>query len=277
MAGPDQIKQQGRGDASAEPTVRVENLVKVFDQGAVEALRGISFEVMPASLTVLVGRSGSGKSTLLRTINGLERPTSGRVVVFGQVPAVLAPSELRRLRRRIGFVFQSFNLVGRAMALENVLSGALGRLKAPRYGPMTYSNTLRKEALEQLDRVGVADKAFQRADTLSGGQQQRVAIARMLFQKPDLVLADEPVASLDPESSRQVMELLFACCAESNLTVICSLHQMDLAMGWADRVIGMRLGQIVLDRPASGLTSEETMAVYDVEEADDSPPADKAP
>jgi phosphonate transport system ATP-binding protein len=264
-AGFEQMSQHATMDAPVQPTVVVDNLVKTFDEGAVRALRGISFDVMPASLTVLVGRSGSGKSTLLRCINGLERPTSGTVEVFGQEPAALRPAELRRLRRRIGFVFQSFNLVGRNMAIENVLSGALGRLRGPRYGPMTYSNTLRREALEYLDRVGLADKAFQRADTLSGGQQQRVAIARMLFQKPDLVLADEPVASLDPESSRQVMELLFQCCTEENLTVVCSLHQLDLALGWADRVIGMRLGEIVLDRQASELSSQETMAVYDVE------------
>ncbi len=263
------MNEQTTTDPIHDPTVVVDNLVKTFNDGAVRALRGISFDVMPASLTVLVGRSGSGKSTLLRCINGLERPTAGTVRVFGQEPALLRPSELRRLRRRIGFVFQSFNLVGRNMAIENVLSGALGRLRGPRYGVMTYSSALRREALGYLDRVGLADKAFQRADTLSGGQQQRVAIARMLFQKPDLVLADEPVASLDPESSRQVMEILFRSCSEENLTVVCSLHQMELALGWADRVIGMRLGEIVLDRRASELTSEETMAVYDVDEPDD--------
>lgn len=252
-----------------QPTVAVRDLTKEFNNGTVKALRGVSFEVMPGSLTVLVGRSGSGKSTLLRCINGLERPTSGTVEVFGQEPAALRPHDLRKLRRRIGFVFQNFNLVGRNMALENVLSGALGRLRGPRYGPMTYSAELRREALQQLDRVGLADKAFQRADTLSGGQQQRVAIARMLFQKPDLVLADEPVASLDPESSRQVMELLLKICAEDHLTVICSLHQLDLALGWADRVIGMRLGRIVLDREASELTEQETMAVYELDPEED--------
>lgn len=262
---PEQMERSVRADDGRSPTVSVRDLVKEFNDGTVKALRGASFDVMPGSLTVLVGRSGSGKSTLLRCINGLERPTDGTVEVFGQEPATLRSPELRKLRRRIGFVFQNFNLVGRNMALENVLSGALGRLSGPRYGPMTYSASLRREALNQLDRVGLADKAFQRADTLSGGQQQRVAIARMLFQKPDLVLADEPVASLDPESSRQVMELLFKICAEDDLTVICSLHQLDLALGWADRVIGMRLGRIVLDRGASELTQEETMAVYDLD------------
>lgn len=246
-----------------EPTIRIENLVKTFDGGSVEALKGVSLQVWPGSLTVLVGRSGAGKSTLLRTINGLERPTSGSVSVFGLDPARLPSRELRALRRRIGFVFQQFNLVGRALALENVLSGALGRLRAPRYGVLSYRNSLRVQAMEQLERVGLADKAFQRADTLSGGQQQRVAIARMLFQGPEIVLADEPVASLDPESSRQVMEVLFACCTEDNLTVLCSLHQIDLALGWADHVVGMREGRVILDRPARELTDAETRAVYD--------------
>jgi phosphonate transport system ATP-binding protein len=269
----DQMSQHATADSATQATVRVRDLVKTFDEGSVRALRGVSFDVLPGSLTVLVGRSGSGKSTLLRCINGLERPTGGTVEVLGLEPARLRTAELRRLRRRIGFVFQSFNLVGRNMAIENVLSGALGRLKGPRYGTMSYSNTLRVEAMHQLERVGLAEKAFQRADTLSGGQQQRVAIARMLFQKPELVLADEPVASLDPESSRQVMELLLKICSEDNLTVVCSLHQLDLALGWADRVIGMRLGEIVLDRTASELTSEETMAVYDLDPADGADPA----
>lgn len=245
-----------------QPILSVRNLVKEFDRGAVTALRDISFDLMPGSVTVLVGRSGAGKTTLLRCINGLERPTSGTVIVFGDDISGMGPSELRRLRRRIGFVFQSFNLVGRATAIENVLSGALGRLRGPRYGVMSYGATLRHEALRQLDRVGLADQAFQRADTLSGGQQQRVAIARMLFQKPDLVLADEPVASLDPESARQVLDLLIELCHEEGLTVFCSLHQVGLASGWADRIIGLRDGRLVFDRPVSELTESDTRAVY---------------
>ncbi len=245
------------------PSVEVRELVKRFDRGRVTALGGVDLAVHPGELLVLVGLSGSGKSTLLRTLNGLETPTSGQISVFGQDPSALGRRDLRRLRHRIGFVFQQFNLVGRVTALENVLSGALGRLKGPRYGVLTYRPQMRREALEQLGRVGLAEKSFQRTDTLSGGQQQRVAIARMLFQKPELVLADEPVASLDPESSRQVMEVLFACCAEDNLTVVCSLHQVDLALGWADRVVGMRAGKIVLDRPVDQLDDASTRAVYE--------------
>ena len=152
----------------AQPILSVRNLVKEFERGAVAALRDVSFDVDPGSVTVLVGRSGAGKTTLLRCINGLEKPTGGTVTVFGNDLDTLSSSELRALRRRIGFVFQGFNLVGRATALENVLSGALGRLRGPRYGVMSYGADLRKEAIQYLDRVGLADKAFQRADTLSG-------------------------------------------------------------------------------------------------------------
>lgn len=246
----------------AQPILSVRNLIKEFDRGAVAALRDVSFDVVPGSVTVLVGRSGAGKTTLLRCINGLEKPTGGTVTVFGNDLDTLSSSELRALRRRIGFVFQGFNLVGRATALENVLSGALGRLRGPRYGVMSYGADLRKEAIQYLDRVGLADKAFQRADTLSGGQQQRVAIARMLFQKPELVLADEPVASLDPESARQVLALFIELCHEEGLTVLCSLHQVGLATGWADRIIGLKDGRIVLDRAVSELGADEARLVY---------------
>jgi phosphonate transport system ATP-binding protein len=248
--------------ASGPPVVRVKDLVRTFDEGRVRALRGVSFDVSPGQLLVLIGLSGSGKSTLLRHLNGLVEPTSGEIEVLGQSVTELDRRGMRALRRRVGFIFQQFHLVGRLSALENVLTGSLGRIRGPRYGVLTYSNDMRRQALEQLERVGLADQAFQRADTLSGGQQQRVAIARTLFQKPEIVLADEPVASLDPESSQQVMEVLFSVCQEDGLTVLCSLHQVDLALGWADRMIGLRDGKVVLDQPAKGLTDEDARNVY---------------
>jgi len=171
-------------------------------------------------------------------------------------------TELRALRRRIGFVFQQFHLVGSRTVLENVCTGALGRLRGPRLGLPTYPRALRREALEHLDRVGLADRAFQRADTLSGGQQQRVAVARALMQQPEILLADEPVASLDPESAHQVMDLLRSISRANALTVLCSLHQVDLALGWGDRIVGLRGGRRVLDLPAAGLDREQAMAVY---------------
>lgn len=250
-----------RETTAAEPVVRTRNLTKRFAGGTL-ALSSVSLEVPAGELCVLVGLSGSGKSTILRHLNGLHHPTAGSVEVLGTDVVGAGAGELRRLRRRVGFVFQQFNLVGRSSCLENVLSGALGRLRAPRFGVLSYSRALRREALDHLDRVDLADRAFQRADTLSGGQQQRVAIARTLMQGPDLLLADEPVASLDPESSAQVMEVLLRICTEDRLTVICSLHQVELALGWAHRIVGLRDGEKVLDRDARTLDNDDVMHVY---------------
>lgn len=247
---------------AASPVVRVQNLTKTFANGTVTALDGVSFEVPRGQLLVLIGLSGSGKSTLLRHLNGLHHPTSGEVEVLGTDVVAAHRRELRALRRRVGFVFQQFGLVGRLSCLENVLSGSLGRLRGPRYGVLSYRKVDRRAALANLDRVGLGDRAFQRADTLSGGQQQRVAIARTLMQAPELLLADEPVASLDPESSGQVMEVLARICVEDNLTVICSLHQVELALGWAHRIIGLRDGATVLDQDAHALDGGDVMRVY---------------
>ncbi|CAN5703994.1 phosphonate ABC transporter ATP-binding protein [soil metagenome] len=243
-----------------EPVVKIRYLTKRF--GNTIALNNLALEVAAGELLVLVGLSGSGKSTLLRHLNGLHHPTVGQVQVLGTDVVGARGRELRALRRQVGFVFPQFNLVGRSSCLENVLSGALGRLRGPRLGVLSYSTALRREALGHLDRGDLADRAFQRADTLSGGQQQRVAIARTLMQAPKLLLADEPVASLDPESSAQVMDTLFRICVEDRLTVICSLHQVELALGWAHRIVGLRDGEKVLDRDARTIDNDEVMAVY---------------
>ena len=248
---------------STTTAVSVRDLVKTFDEGRVRALDGVSFDVPEGQLLVIIGLSGSGKSTLLRHLNGLHTPTAGSVEVLGvDVPAAKG-KQLRSLRRDVGFVFQQFNIVDRLSCMENVLSGALGRLRGPRMGAMMYPKSMREEALRQLDRVGLGDRAWQRTDTLSGGQQQRVAIARTLMQNPRIVLADEPVASLDPEISGQVMDLLVQCCIEDNITVLCSLHQVDLALGWANRLIGLQDGRIVLDSPVDpSLDQDRVMEVY---------------
>jgi phosphonate transport system ATP-binding protein len=241
--------------------VQVTELSKKFPNGPL-ALDRVSLEVPKGQLLSLIGLSGSGKSTLLRHLNGLIQPTAGTVNVLDTNVAVAGRRELRALRREVGFVFQAFGLVGRLTALENVLSGALGRLNGPRFGTLMYPKTLRREALENLDRVGLGDQVFQRSDTLSGGQQQRVAIARTLMQRPSLLLADEPVASLDPESAAQVMDVLFRIVVEDQLTVICTLHQVELALGWAQRIVGLRDGQVVLDRAVDNLDQEAVMDVY---------------
>ena len=242
------------------PTVSVTGLTKRYDQTT--ALNGASLEVSRGELVVLLGRSGSGKSTLLRHLNGLEAPSEGSVRVLGEEVSSLRGRNLRNLRSRIGFIFQQFELVPSLTVLENVLTGSLATIAGPRLGLIGYGRARREAALGHLDRVGLLATAYQRADTLSGGQQQRVAIARALMQEPEILLADEPVASLDPESSEQVMTLIRDIAVDRGLTVVCSLHQVDLALSWADRIVGLRAGEVVQDTHTVNLTREEVMEIY---------------
>lgn len=242
-------------------SVQLDHVTKDFG-GGVLGLDDVNLGFRTGGISVLLGLSGSGKSTLLRHINGLHTPTSGRVRVLGEDMDRLRRSELKAVRRDIGVIFQSFNLVGPMSVLENVCAGALGSLRGPRITLMMYPKAIRSEALKKLDRVGLADRAYQRADTLSGGQQQRVAIARALMQHPKVLLADEPVASLDPVSARDVIDLLRQISAEDDLTVIASLHQVQLAIDFADRIVGLRTGQVVLDRATAGLSTEEASQIY---------------
>ena len=247
----------------AASTVSLRSVTKQFGGNSpTTALDDVSLDIKAGEFCVLLGLSGSGKSTLLRHINGLHRPTSGYVSTLGVNVGDASVRELRALRRRVGFVFQQFNLVARATVLENVLTGALGRIRGPRFGVIGYSPALRREAAQHLERVGLGDRLFQRTGTLSGGQQQRVGIARMLMQGPTLVLADEPVASLDPEASRSIMELLFRICSEDGLTVVCSLHQVELALAHGTRIVALRDGKVVLDRPTTSMTIDDALAVY---------------
>lgn len=247
-------------DPTSEPLIRLDGVTKTF--GSTTALKNASLQVSRGEIVVLLGLSGSGKSTLLRHLDGLETPTSGSVQVLGQQVPSLSGSSLRTLRSRVGFIFQQFELVPSLTVLENVLTGSLSTVRGPRLGLWGYSRASRIRALEHLDRVGLLDRAYQRSDTLSGGQQQRVAIARALMQKPDILLADEPVASLDPESSDQVMALIREIAADEGLTVVCSLHQVDLAISWADRIVGLRHGEVVLDTPTTDLTKAQVMEIY---------------
>jgi phosphonate transport system ATP-binding protein len=240
--------------------IRLTGVTKTF--GSTVALKDASLQVSRGEIVVLLGLSGSGKSTLLRHLDGLEVPTSGDVEVLGAAVPSLRGKALRALRSRVGFIFQQFELVPSLTVLENVLTGSLSRVRGPRLGLWGYTKTAKIQALEHLERVGLLDRAYQRSDTLSGGQQQRVAIARALMQKPDILLADEPVASLDPESSDQVMALIREIAADEGLTVVCSLHQVDLAITWADRIVGLRHGEIVLDTPTTDLTKSEVMEIY---------------
>lgn len=245
---------------TTSPLIALTGVDKTY--GDTQALRGVNMTVDRGEVVVLLGRSGSGKSTLLRHLDGLDSPTAGSVEVLGHSLTGCGTRELRSLRGSIGMIFQRFELVGPLTVLENVLTGALNRLRGPRLGLWMYPKSLRSQALSHLERVGLLDKAYARADELSGGQQQRVAIARALMQNPEILLADEPVASLDPESSAQVMELIREIAADNGLTVVCSLHQVDLALGWADRIVGLRAGEVVLDAPAATLDRATVMAVY---------------
>ncbi|QNE43842.1 phosphonate ABC transporter ATP-binding protein [Frigoribacterium sp. NBH87] len=244
----------------AATVVALEGITKHF--GSTVALDDASLTVARGEVVVLLGLSGSGKSTLLRHVDGLERPTSGTVRVLGREVTRLTGRALRELRSEVGFIFQQFELVPSLTVLENVLTGSLAAVRGPRLGLWSYGRAAKVEALARLERVGLLDRAYQRADTLSGGQQQRVAIARALMQRPQVLLADEPVASLDPESSDQVMALIREIAADEGLTVICSLHQVDLALSWADRIVGLRHGQVVLDTATEGLSKAQVMEIY---------------
>ncbi len=247
-------------DSDQHTVVQITDLHKHY--GTTHALRGVDLTIKRGEIVVLLGLSGSGKSTLLRHLDGLDLPTSGQVEVLGQDVSSLRGKQMRKLRQRVGFIFQQFELVAPLTVLENVLTGSLATLRGPRLGLTTYPRALRERAWELLDEVGLGDKAFERADQLSGGQQQRVAIARALMQDPEILLADEPVASLDPESSNQVMNLIREIGMRRQLTVVCSLHQVDLALSWADRIVGLRHGETVLDTQTEGLSKQNVMEIY---------------
>lgn len=260
MGHPQSLPLPAPAGIERDRTVKVVSLTKIFDEN--KALDGVGFEAGRGELVVLLGRSGSGKSTLLRHLNGLEVPTSGQVQVLGEELTTLTGGSLRRLRSRVGFIFQQFELVPSLTVLENVLTGSLAAIRGPRLGLFGYDKARRQTALEHLETVGLLQLAYQRADTLSGGQQQRVAIARALMQEPEILLADEPVASLDPESSDQVMNLIRDIARSKGLTVVCSLHQVDLALSWADRIVGLRHGKVVLNTLTENMTREEAMGIY---------------
>lgn len=240
---------------------------KVFD-GHIQAVREVDVIFKRGRITALIGPSGAGKSTLLRLINGLYQPTNGSIETLGVRVDTAREEQLRGLRREVAMIFQHFNLVGQMSALENVCSGRLGSLRWPRVGLMMYRREIRETAMAQLARVGLSDKAFQRTDTLSGGQQQRVAIARALIQEPKILLADEPVAALDPLAAAEVVNLLRTITAEDGLSVIASLHQLPTALSLADRVIGMNSGRIVMDAEAENLSDQEALRIYQPIEVD---------
>ena len=225
--------------------LQIEHLTKVYPNGTV-ALKDVTFTVQDGEFLVIIGLSGSGKSTLLRCINRLIEPTEGRVLWDGADVTRASPAELRQLRRHVGMVFQQFNVVKRSSVMTNVLSGRLGYVNSFSSVLGLWSKSDRERALKALERVGIADKADNRADALSGGQQQRVGIARTLMQEPKLILADEPVASLDPVLSHSILRYLEQLNKEG-ITVLCSLHFLDLVHRYATRVIALKEGVKVFE------------------------------
>ena len=226
--------------------LEIKNLSKTYDN-KVLALDDVSFRVEPGQFLAVIGLSGSGKSTLLRCINRLIDPTAGQILWGGIDIAVASQDELRRTRRRIGMIFQHFNLVSRSPVLTNTLAGRLGYVNPAWSLVNRFPKSDVEMALQKLDRVGIRDKAYVRADELSGGQQQRVGIARALMQNPQILLADEPVASLDPVLAHSIMRILKQLNEEDNITVICSLHFLDLVQQYADRAIALNQGKLVFD------------------------------
>lgn len=240
--------------------LKVEHLTKVYPSGTV-ALKDVSFSVESGEFLVIIGLSGSGKSTLLRCINRLIDPTEGRIFWDDADVTQASSSELRRLRRHIGMVFQQFNLVKRSSVMTNVLSGRLGYANPVTSLVGIWPKADRDRAIQALDRVGIADKAHVRADTLSGGQQQRVGIARTLMQEPRLILADEPVASLDPVLSHSILQYLEQLNKEG-ITVLCSLHFLDLVHRYATRVIALKDGVKVFEGLPKEINREKFKEIY---------------
>ncbi len=239
----------------------VRDLRLIYPNGH-EALKRVSFKAEAGEIIALIGRSGAGKSTLLRCINGLERPTEGEVILDGQVITRMSERQLREVRRRIGFIWQEHNLVERLLVLTNVLTGRLG-YKSGLDGLIGYfTRSEREVAVRSLERVNLLHRAKQRADRLSGGEKQRASIARALTQQPRIILADEPVASLDPELAVQVMSDLARVAREDGALALISIHQVELAKSFVDRVIGLAQGVVVFDGPTDQLNQDVMDRVY---------------
>jgi phosphonate transport system ATP-binding protein len=245
--------------------LRIRGLVKRYRTGDL-ALKGVSLEVPDGQVMALIGPSGAGKSTLIRCVNRLVEPTAGEVLLSDTAITGLGGAELRKARRRMGMIFQEYALVERLSVMENVLSGRLGYVGFWRSWLRRFPSADIEEAFRLLERVGLDHMVDKRADELSGGQRQRVGICRALVQNPDLLLVDEPTASLDPKTSRQIMRLIRELCAERRLSAIINIHDVMLAQEFAERIVGLRLGEIVYDGPASDLTPAVLTAIYGEED-----------
>jgi phosphonate transport system ATP-binding protein len=241
--------------------IEFKNVTKIYSNG-VKGLDDVTLQIKQGDFVGIIGLSGAGKSTLLRSVNRMHEITAGELVVNGEEVKNLKGSELRKFRRNIGMIFQSFNLVSRTTVMKNVLTANVPDMPFWRLllGVFTKNNKI--AALEALDKVGILDKAYIRVDQLSGGQQQRVALARTLAQNPKIILADEPVAALDPVTAKQVMDDFKKVNKEMNISILINIHHVELALNYADRIIGIRSGKIVYDGPANEVTGEILDHIY---------------
>jgi phosphonate transport system ATP-binding protein len=241
--------------------LQIQHLTKVYPNGT-QALKDVSFEVADGEFLAVIGLSGSGKSTLLRCINRLIEPTSGKVLWNGMDVTAAKGAELLKIRRQIGMIFQQFNLVKRSSVMTNVFSGRLGYVSTLPSLAGYFSSDDTQRALANLEQVGLSDKAHVRADSLSGGQQQRVGIARALMQEPKVILADEPVASLDPVLAHSILKYLEQLNKERGITVLCSLHFLDLVHRYATRAIALKDGQLVFEGLPKEIDDAQFKAIY---------------
>ena len=248
----------------AAPVLEVRDLRVSYASGK-EVLKGVSFDVGPEDFLAIIGPSGAGKSTLIRCINRLVEPTSGQVRFFGTDLLALDEAAMRRQRRNIGMIFQEFNLIDRLSVIDNVLTGRLGYLGNLRSLLRLYSREDIAEAVRLLDRVGLIDHLDKRADALSGGQRQRVGIARALIQAPKLLLVDEPTSALDPKIAREVMGMIRGIAREFQVPVLCNIHDVDLALEFCDRVIGLQDGCKKFDGPPSSVDKHALADIYAME------------
>ncbi len=245
--------------------LQLQNLGKRYKTGD-DALKGVNLEIPDGQIVGLIGPSGAGKSTLIRCVNRLVEPTTGKVILNGVDVTTLSSGGLRKERRKMGMIFQEYALVDRLTIMENVLSGRLGYVGFWKSFLRKYPQTDVDEAFRLLERVGLDHMVDKRADELSGGQKQRVGIARALIQDPEVLLIDEPTASLDPKTSRQIMRLIAELCKERNLSTIVNIHDVALAQMYVERIVGLQMGEIVFDGPPDGLTPDVLTQIYGEED-----------
>lgn len=258
----DEVESATKEELKEMPVIMsIENLNKEYSKGK-SVLKDVNFEIKQGELLSIIGPSGAGKSTLLRSINRMIEPTSGKITFDNKNITNVKGRELRNMRKNIGMIFQHYNLVDRLSVFENVMHGTLGYKNSLQGIFSLYTESEKEEAIDIITELGIEDHIYKRCDELSGGQKQRVGIARALVQKPKIILCDEPIASLDPSSSRVIMEHLRKICNEKGITVIVNLHQVDVAKNYSDRIIGLNSGEIVFNGHPSEINKEVIQAVY---------------